>query len=769
MGRPSGNLPAEVTSFVGRRNEVSDVRRLLTRTRLLTLTGPGGVGKTRLALTVAGHLRRAFPDGVWLVGLAPLRDPELLAVAVLDALGVRDESGRPSRDVLRAHLADKSLLILLDNCEHLLEGCAELVATLLHAAPGVRVVATSREPLRTNGEHVFVVPPLTMPDDPDAPSREVMATESVALLAARAEAAVPGFSVRAADAPTAARIVRALDGLPLAIELAAVQLRALSLDQLLERIDDALGVLAGGMRSALPRQRTLRAMIDWSYALCSPDERTLWARLSVFAASFDLRSVERVCAGDGLAGEVADVVARLVDQSIVQREEHGGQTRYRLLETIRQYGRERLAASGAETELRRRHRDWYQRWTHRLDDEWYGPRQLEWFERMRADHADVRAALDFCVSQPGEADAGLSIACALRVYWHASGSLAEGRHWLGLLLERHPEQDALRALALRTAGLLALYHNDARGARLAAREARDLADRLGEPALVAWATLGEGFATVLGGEDVRVAVPLLEDAVTRMRALRDNGGILLSLMLLSNALLLLGDEDRAVLLGHEAVMFSESIGESWMRAWLRWVLGIVAWRQGDFRRAAECERDGIRLKRAFQDGAGIGQCTAVLGWIAAKQGRSERAARLLGAADTVWRRTGSSLYRHLTDLHVRVVAEVRRTLGDEGFEAAFQAGARLSLEETVAEALEERIRVRARPSERASDTLTRRESEIAELIAQGLTNKEIAARLVISQRTVETHVEHILTKLGFSSRTQVAGWFTGDQPGSVRA
>ncbi|WP_137815216.1 ATP-binding protein [Gandjariella thermophila] len=762
MGRPSGNLPAEVTSFVGRRNEVSEARRLLTQTRLLTLAGPGGVGKTRLGLTVAGQLRRAFPDGVWLVDLAPLADPELLPVAVADALGVRDESGRPLPDVLRAHIADKSLLVVLDNCEHLLEACAELAVTLLRAAPGVRMVATSREPLRVDGEHVFTVPPLAMPEDPDAPSREVMATEAVTLLAERAEAAVPSFTMRPEDAPTAARIVRALDGLPLAIELAAVQLRALSLEQLLERIDDALGLLAGGMRSGLPRQRTLRAMIDWSFDLCSPEERTLWERLSVFAASFDLDTMERVCGGEGLAGEAVDLIVGLVDKSIVQREQHGDAVRYRLLETIRQYGRERLAASGTETELRRRHRDWYQGLAARLDAEWYGPHQLDWFRRMRTEHADVRAALDFCLAHPDEAATGLTIACELRVYWHASGSLAEGRHWVRLLLDRHPEPDAVRARGLRTAGLLALYHNDLGGALVATREARELALRLDNPVLIAWSTLAAGFATLLG-QDIRTAVPLLEDAVARMRATRDNGGILLSLMVLANALLLLGDEDRAVLLGREAVTFSKSIGESWMRAWLMWVLGIVAWRQGDLRRAAEYERDGIRLKRAFQDGAGIGQCSAVLGWIAAAEGRPERGARLLGAADAVWRRTGSSLYRHLVDLNEKVVAELRSTLGDDGFDAAFAEGTRLTLDEAVCYALEERTRSRPRGAERAQDTLTRRETQIAELIAEGLTNKEIAARLVISQRTVETHVEHILTKLGFSSRTQVASWFTGER------
>jgi predicted ATPase/DNA-binding CsgD family transcriptional regulator len=762
-----GNLPAELTRFVGRRSEVLEVRRTLARTRLLTLTGPGGVGKTRLALTVASQLRRTFADGAWLVDLAPLREPELLAVTVANGLGVRDESSsRPVVDLLQDYLADRSLLVVLDNCEHLLDGCAEMVATLLRASPGLRIVATSREPLRVDGEQVFGVPPLSLPEDDDGAVREVMASEAVALFVERAMAAVPGFAVHAADTPTVARIVRVLDGVPLAIELAAVQMRALSLQQLLDRMGDALGLLAGGMRTPLPRQRTLRAMIDWSFDLCTPEERMLWARLSVFAASFDMAAACEVCSGDGLSDDVLELVARLVDKSILQREEHSSGPRYRLLDTLRQYGLERLAASGAQATLRRRHRDRYRRLTARVDDEWYGPRQLEWFTRMRLEHADVRAALDFCVSEPGAAASGLEIASALRVYWHASASLTEGRHWLGLLLDRHPENDPLRAKALRTAGLLALYHNDVREATALARDARERALRLDDPALVAWAALGLGFATMFG-DDVPAAVPLLEEALAGLRAVRDGGGTLLALLVLGTAVALRGDPDRAVVLGQEGVMFSESLGESWMRAWLMWLLGIVAWQQGDIRRAADFEREGIRLKRAFDDGAGIGQCAEVLAWVAAGEGRPERAARLLGAVQGIWRRTGSSLYRHLVPFHERVRDELCRSLGEDGFEAAFQDGMRFDLDQTVGYAFEQRAKSRT-PASGVTETLTRRESEIAELIAKGLTNRECAEQLVISQRTVETHVEHILTKLGFSSRAQVASWVAGEHSAPPR-
>ncbi|WP_345444760.1 ATP-binding protein, partial [Actinoallomurus vinaceus] len=350
-------LPAEVTSFVGRRHEVAEVKRLLSVSRLVTLTGPGGVGKTRLAGRVGALLRRAFADGVWLVELADLANPDLLVPAVCEALRIRDHSARPAVEVLIDHLRDAQALVILDNCEHLVPECAVLVEALLRSAPRLRVLATSRQPLGVGSEQSLSVPTLPVTSDGDV---GVVAGDAVRLFAERAEAVVPGFVVTEDNREAVERICRRLDGLPLGIELAAVRLRALSVQQLLARLDDRFRLLTSGSRAVLPRHQTLRALIDWSYGLCTEAERSVWARISVFSGGLDLEAAEQVCVGDGIAREdMLDLVGGLVDKSVLVREEHPGTVRYRLLETIRQYGRERLIASGTEHLVQQRHRDYY--------------------------------------------------------------------------------------------------------------------------------------------------------------------------------------------------------------------------------------------------------------------------------------------------------------------------------------------------------------------------------------------------------------------------
>ncbi|MET9618586.1 ATP-binding protein, partial [Kitasatospora indigofera] len=380
-------LPADVTSLVGRRAELAELKRVLEDSRLVTLTGTGGVGKTRLALQVAREVRRAFPDGVFWVSLAEVGEPGLVALTVMDAVGLRTMGPEVTAGLVN-YLRDKRLLLVLDNCEHLVEACADLAAELLPACPGVRVLATSREVLDIAGERTFLVAPLAVPEEDEGPDRTPAAgawtgavADAMALFADRAAAAVPGFEVTADNAWAVAALCRHLDGLPLAIELAAVRMRALSVEELLQRQDERYELLTRRQRGTpVSRHRSLRATVDWSFELCSPDERLLWARLSVFAGGCDLDAAESVCAREGLTRDaVLDVMAGLVEKSIITREEHHGRARYRMLETIRQYGREQLRSTGEEPELRRRHRDHYLRLAERVQERWFGPGQVALF------------------------------------------------------------------------------------------------------------------------------------------------------------------------------------------------------------------------------------------------------------------------------------------------------------------------------------------------------------------------------------------------------
>ena len=420
--RGVGNLPAELTSFVGRRGEVAEVRRLLSRSRLITLTGVGGVGKTRLALRVATGLRRALRDGVWLVQLDQLRDEALVAQAVGGALGLQRRAGAPEA-VLAEYVADRRLLLVLDNCEHLVDAVAKLADQLLRAAPGLRVLATSRESLNIAGETVLPVPPLAAPDPGQPLTVATLARfPAVALFAERAAQVAPGFSVTEANRAAVTGICRRLEGLPLAIELAAAQTRVLSPEQIQARLGDRLGLLTQGSRANPARQQTLRASIAWSYELCSEAERLLWARLSAFAGGFELDAAEGICADDRLTAEdVLELLAALADKSVLIAEHGGGVVRYRLSETLREFGQECLQRAGEDTALRRRHRDWYEQLARQADTGWPSRQTADLTARLFREHANVRAAQDFCQAEPGEAEAGLRI--ALHVwrffYWDA--------------------------------------------------------------------------------------------------------------------------------------------------------------------------------------------------------------------------------------------------------------------------------------------------------------------------------------------------------------
>ncbi|MGW4757697.1 LuxR C-terminal-related transcriptional regulator [Streptomyces chartreusis] len=759
------NLPVDVTSLVGRREEASRVRGMLSSSRLVTLTGMGGVGKTRLALRVARQVRRVFADGVWLGALAEVGDEDLLGLTVMQAVGLRS-TAPDSTAALAEYLRDRQMLLVLDNCEHLVGGCAALAGRLLPACPRLRILATSRESLGIDGENVFVVPPLSLPDE-----ATTNVAESVLLFAERAAAVVPDFQVTEGNRVAVAALCQHLDGLPLAIELAAVRLRALSVEQLLARQDDRYALLNRGNRAALPRHQSLRAAVDWSFKLCSDAERVLWARLSVFAGSCDLEAAQSVCAGEGLAeGEVLEAAAGLVEKSILLREGgDAGRARYRLLETLRQYGRERLTDRGEEWAMRLRHRDHFLEQAEQLQLRWFGPGQAELLAGMRADHANLRAALEFSLSEPEQMRMGLRMAGTLWLYWLVSGLQREGQHWLDRALALQPDPTAERAMGLWACSFLSIVAGERDPSLGMLGECEEIAGLLGDPAMPAHAAYLTGFTYSLKERDLGRGVALLHEGVLLEEALGEpNPHATVARVILALASCMGGQVVEAIATAEQCRVGLEAAGEQWLRSWCLTYLGLSMWRLGDGRRAIGYLREAIRLKQPFHDLLGIGCAVEYLAWSAALAGDPERAARLLGVSSVLWEPVGPlgpllGGFELLQSWHRRTAEDqIKPALGQAAYEQAFNSGARLTLEEAIAYALGEQTPHSPEPAAEEA-TLTRREKQIVQMLVEGLSNKDIADRLVISRRTAETHVANILTKLGLVSRSQVVSWATDHQ------
>jgi predicted ATPase/DNA-binding CsgD family transcriptional regulator len=777
-GRGAGNLPAELTSFVGRRDEVAEVRRLLSESRLVTLTGVGGVGKTRLALRAAAGLARAFSDGVWLVQLDQLRAEAPLPQAVAATLGLRQRDGDSWASSLAEHLAGRQLLLVLDNCEHLVNAVAKLVDLLLRAAPGLRVLATSREALNIAGETVLPVPPLAAPE-PGQPLTlaELGLFPAVRLFAERAAQAVPGFSVTEANMTSVARICGRLEGLPLALELAAARARVLSPEQIDARLGDRLGLLTRGSRTNPARQRTLRTSIEWSYELCSGPEQLLWERLSVFADGFELDAVEGICADHRLAAkEVLELLAALADKSVLIAEHVEQGVRYRLAQTLREYGQERLQSAGDCTALRRRHRDWHEQLARQFDAGWHSPRAADLMARLFREHANVRAAQDFCLNEPGEAEAALRIALYVwRLYYWSAGYIGEGRHRLDQVLARVTEATTWRAQGLLLAGLLAAVSGDHEPAQALLAEGTGLAQRLDDQATRAFAAYCAGTACLCAG-DLAQALSRYEDGLATLTAAANRDRLRAVLLAaLAGTAALAEDEGRVTACDRELAALAEASDDlvrRWYTASSRWVLGLMAWHRGDLHQAADLHLESLRSRDVRTDRLGVAYCLEALAWTAASGHQHERAAVLLGAADGLWRAMGLTLdgQQHLAGYHRDCERQARRVLGEAAFQAARDRGLQLPAEDVLGYAVrrspspDEPTAPPAAAPEPPAPPLTRRETQVARLVSEGNSNKEIAAALVISQRTAEGHVEHILAKLGFTSRAQIAAWIAASQP-----
>ncbi|MET7336524.1 AAA family ATPase [Nonomuraea sp. NPDC005650] len=681
----------EACGFVGRRHEISQVRRLLATTRLLTLTGVGGVGKTRLARRVSELLPRRYRDGVRLVELATIDDEDLLAPAVAAALGIQDRTPDLAA-LLIEHLADKQLLLVLDNCEHLLGACARLVQQLLRGTVRLQILATSRQSLGVYGERVLPVPSLPTPQPGDS-TRDIARRDAVRLFVERAATIRPGFLVDAANAQAIARLARRLDGIPLAIELAAVRLRATSVEDLVNELDERLETPALSAGEAGPgtlaRHQTLRATMDWSFGLCSCGERQLWERLSMFPGGVDVETAEAVCPGQGLAREdVLDLMMGLVDKSILcGAEPHGAGARHRMLETIRAYGREQMPAAEAEA-LRERYIDHYRRLVERLRVDRVEPGQTDHYLRLKPELPNVRVALDLCFARPGDAPAGLEIASVLWAGWLLSGALGEGRHWLKRGLALVPGSSVIRAMGLWADGLLAHYQGDPAGAA-DARECLVLARRLGDETALAFALQLSGVAALCAG-DAEGGLTLLEEARTRHWARGDihAAAVTLYLAALFGAMM---SPDRAAGYGDELVTLCENRDASLFRAYALYAVGMARWEQGDWQETEAKMREVAAFWAAADDRWGLTQCLEVLAWTAGARGRHERAARLLGAAHLLWEAVASSpmRLRYQARSHQECAERARRALGAQAFTAAFRDGTRRELFRAVAYALEE--------------------------------------------------------------------------------
>ena len=761
MARParrSGNLPAEATSFIGRRRELADVRKKLSGARLVSLVGPGGVGKTRLAVRVATGLGRGFRDGVWLVELADLRDSGQVSNAAMLALDLRDQAATEPLVLLLAYLKDKQLLLVVDNCEHVIAAAAQLIGEVMRAAPGVRVIATSREPLSLDGEHVIPVPPLELPSgQPAAPLDQLRQNEAVMLFTERAAAASGRFELMESNRSAVVEVCRRLDGLPLAIELAAVRTRALTAEQIRDRLNDRFGLLTGGGRAALPRHQTLQTTIEWSYELLNAGERTLLGRLCVFGGRFTLEDVEAVDTSDvESAVQSLDALSSLVDKSLVMKEDVSGLACYRLHETMREFARLKLRNAGEEAAVEDRTTDYYRsRCRQSVEQSRY--RLAEWLQWMDLEMDNIRAVLGRCLSARDSLN-GLDLATAVGWYW-ITRATTEGVHWLDDLLACGRGHLEVQFWAYFLRGFLSVLKSDAAAARPALDRAMATARELAQPILLSQSLSMASIAANFAGDRVS-ALRLLDEAVVVTQPLGDFATRISVLQAQALNGFFEGDIEAVRTASFEGVRLSRDIGDLYSLEMMLLNSGGTALITGNLEQARAFYREALRIAQRIDDRVAQYALLDGLGCVAAGSGQGRVAAQLIGAAETVRMQAGASLIPILAPLIAQAEALAVGALGASKFDAEMKAGKRLSRDQAIRLALGEPAPAPA-PTDANGEgiaLLGKREADVARLVAEGLSNKQIGTRLFISERTVDSHVRSVLNKLGFNSRAQIAGW-----------
>jgi predicted ATPase/DNA-binding CsgD family transcriptional regulator/tetratricopeptide (TPR) repeat protein len=816
------HLPEEPNSFIGRERELGELRRMLRHTRVLTLCGPGGIGKTRLALRVlaAAAATDEFPDGVRFVELADLRHPDQVASRVAAVTGVSEEAGRPLAETLADALRPRRLLLALDNCEHLIEACAQLSRHLVAGSPGLRLLITSREPLRIAAETIWQVPPLSMaPAGTDPAAREAHRYEAIRLFADRAAASRPGFVIGPDNAAAVTSICRALDGLPLAIELAAARVRVLSVEQISARLDDRFGLLTAGDRSAAPRQQTLSAAIEWSYDLLTEQERALFRRLSVFTG-WSLEMAEQVCSDDDItARDVLGLIAALVDKSLVMLDPAVlGQTRYRMLDTIREYAAVRLADAGEQARVQGAFRDYALRTAEqnlaiglaRVPAPWEA--RVDVFRRYDVDASNAFEVLSWCLAQR-DAEAGLRICTAVSPCWIVWGSFTEGGEWLdsflaldlsavpagvlgaatvvraqlalssdpaaaellagqGLKLCRDAADGFWTAVALNLLSEITLHTGRTDEAAACANEALSVAQEAGDGWNEGYA-LGTRAAVAAREGKLREAEQLASASVSVMRRIDQQWGAARGLLGLGDLARLRGHPGEAHSWYVEALAILREIGARPEIARCLAGLGRVAMDLGATEQARRHLTRSLRLSHSTGARIGVARGLEAFAALAVRENRAELAVQLTAAATALREAAGLP---PLPGARTESYLAPARRLGDAAVARLWAHGLALSSEAAVALALDlptatepdgenrnlavvDAYQVAAAPP----SSLTRREHQIATLVASGRSNKAIAAELSISPTTAARHVANILAKLGFTSRTQIAAW-VADRP-----
>ena len=749
---------------------MTEVKQRLVSGRAVTLIGPGGIGKSRVARRVLEDERSVYRDGCWVVDLASVPGPALVATTVAGVLGLRVnvESGHPAgtTGLVADFVADREALLVLDGCEHVREAAADLVHRLRMESPRLRILVTSRQRLGISGEVVLRVPPLTLPDLRAGVSPEGLPQfEAVSLFVDRAMLARPDFRLSSTNAPAVAEVCVALEGNPLALELAAARIESLTPHTMLKQLTDRYRLLSRGPRDVPERHRSLEACVHWDFDLCTPEEKALWSRMSIFAGGCDLEASTAVCTGDGVdPDDLLDLMAALVEKSVVVAEEEAdGETRYALPESLAEFGRQQLRREGQLERWRGRHLDRYADLAAGFRVHWVGDRQAELLRRVRREHANIRAALEFAVAADGSgrAETGLQIATDLDTFWVTAGLAQEARHWLETSLATGRGTAAERALAMVLLARFCGLQHDLAPARIwagqAAAEAGTSDDR-------ARGLLGVFSAMMAAWDgDFDAAVRESDSALTLLRSADDRAGELLAGSILGVCLGLADRGDAAVSAYESAIALATETGEMFRRSFCLAGLGEQALIRGEPELAEELFLEALRAKAELGDRFGVAVALDSVGRASVAAGRARRGAILLGGAASTWdaigmRATGNPFAGRSTASDG--IRQARTLLGKRAFRAEFRRGSELSEKQVVAYALGDDLDPERKAVPAAPSPLTRRETEVAELVAEGLSNPEIARRLVISVRTAQGHVENILRKLGFTSRAMIAAWVT---------
>jgi non-specific serine/threonine protein kinase len=745
------NLPRQLTSFVGRERELRDLRELLEGHSLLTLTGPGGIGKTRLGLQLAAEVAGGFPDGVYFVALAPVGNPDLVLSSIAQGVGLRDAGDRPLLDRLRSHLGSARILLVLDNFEHLIAS-APVVAAILQATAALRIVVTSRAPLHLSGEQEYEVPPLPVPDPQWATVAAIAGCESVWMFTERARAVWPGFVLDEENADLIAEITRRLDGLPLAVELAAARVKLLPPASLLARLEHALPLLVGGARDLPQRQQTLHGTIAWSYGLLGRGASRLLAACSVFRGGISLEGVESVCAAAiDLGVEVFDGLEELVDQSLLRRVEGPGGPRFGILAVVREYAAERLAEMPERDRVEEAHAATFLALAETAARELCGPGEQEWLDRLEVEHQNIRAALDWYAGH--EPSGALRLAAAMSRFWGVRGHFTEGRQRLKALLDLGGDRTSTRVKALNGAGSLAIDQGDYQGARDLLGESIRLSQELGyrRGEAIALVYLGRGLTA---GGCPADAGPHLDRALRLLEDLNDPAADATALLYAGLAAHFTGQLEEARGRYARSVELCRVIGFRSVGARSLQMLGHVRLDLGDAREARGAFEEALPACLELGDRWVVPLVMAGLAGVAVCTGRPRRALKLAGVARGLCEAGQFSMPAVREARLEQWLAPARKQLGPVAAEIMAE-GRRMSLAEAVSYALADEPEQTWRSGR---GTLTRRETEVATLVAQGLTNRDIAAQLYLSIRTVETHVDHVLSKLGFETRTRLAAW-----------